>query len=68
MLNQSDRLEVWLGAKLLLAMDSSHSPAVGELINIKKATYKVVGRSFTVDRADNISLRQVRCNVIVEAL
>ena len=65
-MNKPDRLEIWLGKNLLLAIDSSFAPAEGDLINIKKVTYQVMGRSFTIDHADDIALRQVRCNIIVE--
>ena len=65
-MNKPDRLEVWLGPTLMLAADSSFAPDEGELINIRKATYRVVGRSFTIDHADDLRERQVRCNIIVE--
>lgn len=65
-MNKPDILEIWLGEDLLLRVDSSFAPMEGELINIKKVTYRVVGRSFTVDHADDVFERQVRCNIIVE--
>ena len=65
MANRPDRLEVWLGEVLLLGIDSSFTPVEGDLINIKKVTYRVIGRSFTVDHADEWPDRQVRCNIIV---
>lgn len=65
-MSRPDRLEVWLGEGLLLALDSSFAPDEGDLINIKGQTYRIVGRSFTIDRSDDPFERQVRCNVIVE--
>lgn len=65
-MNKPDRLEIWLGDALMLALDSSFTPEEGELINIKRVTYRVVGRSFTVDQSDDPFERQIRCNVIVE--
>jgi hypothetical protein len=65
-MSKSDRLEIWVGKALMLAIDSSFAPLEGELINIKRVTYRVVGRSFTIDQADDSFERQVRCNVIVE--
>jgi len=47
-----------------LTVESSFQPNDGDLINIRKATYKVLGRSFTVDHAANDN-RCMRCNVIV---
>lgn len=65
-MKKSDRLEIWLGDKLMFGLDSSFAPVEGELINIRKITYKVVGRSFSVDYADDMYERSIRCNVIVE--
>lgn len=65
-MSRPDRIEFWIADKVLLALDSSFAPAEGELINIKRVTYRVVGRSFTVDQADDLALRQIRCNVILE--
>ena len=48
-----------------LVIDSSFSPDEGELISIKGKTYKVLGRSFSVDQSDT-SMRRMRCNLIVE--
>ena len=64
--SKPDRLEIWLNDRILLGVDSSFAPAEGELINIKKITYRVVGRSFSVDHADDLFERQVRCNITVE--
>lgn len=65
-MNKPDILEVWLGDALLLRADSSFAPMEGELINISRTTYRIVGRSFTIDHADDPFERQVRCNIIVE--
>lgn len=60
-----DRIEFWIGKSILLAIDSSFAPVDGDLINIQKITYRVIGRSFTVDYA-NTPQRQMRCKVILE--
>lgn len=49
-----------------LIVDSSFQPNDGDLISISKVTYKVIGRSFSVDHSDQRSSRSMRCNVIVE--
>jgi hypothetical protein len=49
-----------------LRIGSSFQPNDGDLINIRGQTYKVLGRSFTVDYADSPLQRGVRCNVIVQ--
>ena len=48
-----------------LVVDSSFQPDDGDLINIKALTYKVMGRSFSVDYSDEPGKR-IRCNVIVK--
>ena len=68
MIGKPDRLEIWLGDKLMFGADSSYAPQENELINIRKITYRVVDRSFTVDHADEMHDRQVRCKIIVEPL
>jgi hypothetical protein len=64
----SDRIEFYLEGKQqpFLSLDSSFAPTEGDLINIEKVTYEVLGRSFTVDQAADIRLRSIRCNVIVK--
>jgi hypothetical protein len=64
--NKPDIIEIWLGDQVLLRLNSSFAPMEGELINIKKTTYRVVGRSFSVDHSDDPFLSQARCNLIVE--
>lgn len=63
----SDTMEIYVNNHQIpfLIIESSFQPNEGDLINIRKVTYKVVGRSFTVDHADEPG-RSVRCNVIVE--
>lgn len=65
-MNRPDVIEMWVGERTLLRVNSSFAPSEGELINIQKRTYRVVGRSFTVDHADDPFQTQVRCNVILE--
>lgn len=48
-----------------LTVSSSFQPNDDDLINIKKKTWRVIGRSFTVDNSDS-SEKSMRCNVIVE--
>jgi hypothetical protein len=64
----SDKIEFFLGNSALpfLTMESSFQPNDGDKINIKGVTYEVLGRSFTVDHADDIRQRSIRCNVIVK--
>jgi hypothetical protein len=63
----SDRLEFYHNGKPqpFLTLDSSFQPNDGDLVNIRKATYKVIGRSFTVDSAGTREV-SIRCNVILE--
>ncbi len=49
-----------------LIVNSSFQPNDDDLVNIKKQTWKVIGRSFTVDYADDFQNRKMRCVVIVE--
>jgi hypothetical protein len=46
---------------ILVAAESSHAPDRGDLVNIRSVTYRVIGRTYTVDQADNARLRQVVC-------
>lgn len=48
-----------------LCIESSFAPQDNDLINIRGETYKVLGRSFSVDYAGTMQQR-VRCNVILE--
>jgi len=63
-----DKLEFYLEDKQMpfLTLDSSFQPNDGDLVNIKGVTYEVLGRSFTVDHADKMAERSIRCNVIVK--
>jgi hypothetical protein len=63
-----DVIEIYLGNARhpFASAQSSFAPDAGDLINIEQVTYRVVGRSFTIDHADDAAERQVRCNVIVE--
>ncbi len=63
----SDRVEFYLDKKAqpFCSVASSFQPNDGDLVNIKKVTYVVLGRSFTVD-TDGFGLTKMRCNVIVE--
>jgi len=48
-----------------LVITAAYQPDEGDLINIKKETYKVIGRSFTIDHS-LLPSRTMRCNLIVE--
>lgn len=48
-----------------LVISASFQPNDGDLINIKKETYKVQGRSFTIDHS-MLPSRTMRCILIVE--
>jgi len=64
----SDKVEFYEEKSLIpfLTVDSAFQPSDGDLINIRSVTYKVLGTSFTVDYADKIRERYIRCNVICE--
>lgn len=65
-MGRPDVVEVYIGKRAILRAESSFAPDDGDLITIRKQTYRVVGRSFTVDHADDYAQCQFRCNVIVE--
>ena len=60
-----DRLELYSPQGLEAALDTSIVPDVGELLSIRKATWRVVRRTYAVDDADNRNIR-MRCNVDIE--
>jgi hypothetical protein len=62
------RVEFYLNSRnsYFCGVDAEFQPNDGDLVNIRKVTYKVIGRSFTVDHADDINECRMRCNVIVE--
>jgi len=66
-MSTTDRIEFYLNKhqRPFLIVNSSFQPNDGDLISIEKVTYKVLGRSFSVDYAREPD-EQVRCNVIVE--
>ena len=61
-------VEFYLGASHMpfCTVDAEFQPNEGDYVSIKGCTYKVIGRSFTVDHADRFTERNMRCNVIVE--
>lgn len=61
----ADRMEVVCDGVCVFAGETSHSPEPGELINIRKLTYQVLGRTFTVDYVDERHV-QVVCYLNVE--
>ena len=64
----NDSVEFYEGKKQspFLTVNSSFHPNEGDLVNIQKVTWEVVGRSFSVDYADDGTRRKMRCNVIVK--
>lgn len=64
----ADSIEMYLGdeQRPFLFLDSSFAPEKGDLINLEKKTYIVLGRSFTVDYASLPRQKRIRCNVIVK--
>lgn len=48
-------------------VDAEFQPSTDDLINIEGKTYRVLGRSFTVDYA-HAPNKSMRCNVIVEEM
>jgi len=57
----TDAIEFHLGNQVILAMESSHAPDRGDLVNIRKVTYRVVGRTYTIDHASEPRMRQIVC-------
>jgi hypothetical protein len=49
-----------------LIVDSNFQPNDGDEISIKKETWIVIGRSFSVDYSDDSREKAMRCNIIVE--
>ena len=49
------------------SVDSSFAPNEGDLISIIGETWEVIGRSFSVDNANDPRCKAMRCNVIVRA-
>jgi hypothetical protein len=65
-MKKPDRVEVYLGDDILATVDSAHAPAPGELINIRKITYRVRSRTYTIDHADKPFEAQMVCVLDVE--
>ena len=57
----TDRIEFHHRDKIIAWSGSSHAPDRGDLVNIRKETWKVLGRSFTLDYADNARERSLVC-------
>lgn len=56
-----DRIEFHLGDRIVAWADSSHAPDRGDKVNIRKVTYVVIGRTYTLDHADEPRERSVVC-------
>lgn len=61
-----DNIEFWIGEKVIMRVDSSIVPSIGQFVSIQKKTYQVLGVSFAVDYADKVHERAMRCNVQLE--
>lgn len=63
----SDTIELYNCAAQapFLKMKSSFAPLEGDLLSIRGRTWEVLGRSFSVDNA-NEQHSSIRCNVIVK--
>jgi hypothetical protein len=63
-----DGIEFHVGERILLSMESGHAPDRGDLVNIRKVTYRVIGRTYTVDHADEARERQMVCVINLEEI
>jgi hypothetical protein len=63
-----DWIEFHLGDRILLSMQSSHAPDRGDLLNMRKVTYRVIGRTYTVDYADSVRERKMVCIINLEQI
>lgn len=66
--NQHDIIEFWHGPDVLCTVESSFAPDRDDLVNIRKKTYKVIGRTFTVDHSEEGYLKQVACIINLKEL
>ena len=62
-MDKRDTIEFYCDDKIICSLHSSMCLAVGSYINMKKTTYKIEYISFTIDHADSILERSMRCNV-----
>lgn len=58
-----DRVEYYLGDRLLIALDSSIVPPSNALINIAGTTYSVRRITYAIDYSASVSERRMRANV-----
>jgi len=56
-----DLIEFHLDARVLVEVESSHAPDFGELVNSRRAKYRVIRRTDTVDHSDGPRQRQMVC-------
>ncbi|CAB4151308.1 hypothetical protein UFOVP938_36 [uncultured Caudovirales phage] len=64
-MNESIEFYLEKHAAPFLVVAASFQPNEGDLINIKKETWKVIGRSFTIDHS-LLPSRTMRCVLIVK--
>lgn len=62
-----DRIEIWLqNGGCLGAIESSHAPDRGDAICLRGKTFRVVGRSYTIDYIDDPWTTVVNCILTLE--
>lgn len=67
-MSQPDAIEFFCADRLVTRAESSHAPDRGDGINIRGQNYRVIGRTYTVDYADDPNLRSVTCVLTMEKL
>jgi hypothetical protein len=61
-----DWIEFHFGDRILLSLESSHAPDRGDLVNMRSVTYRVIGRTYTIDHADRPRERKTVCVINLE--
>lgn len=62
-MSQPDLWEVYLegGSRCIFRGETGYVPDRGDIINLRKKNYRVIGRTFTIDNSANALLSQVIC-------
>ncbi len=63
-----DLIEFYCEDSLVASVDSSMAINIGQMISIKKVTYKVKYVSFSLDHVDEVHEKRLRCNVELEKI
>lgn len=61
-----DMIEFWVDGGAIAFVNSSHAPDRGDKVNIRKVTYRVIGRTYALDQADEPRQRQMVCIINLE--